>query len=257
MHYYPHNIADYTLDTAHLEPLEDLAYRRLLDLYYSTEQPIPLETQSVSRRLRLGFEVVEKVLLEFFERREDGWHQSRCDEEIANYHRKAEAAKSNGRAGGRPKKTQLVSAGFPEKTQLVILANPAETKSVSFANPAETGSKANQELELEPEPKREQPRARGEPPTVEEVKAFAETVMASAECAEKFWNGCEAVGWVSRHGQPIADWRPLFRNFASSWKANEAQRSKPPNGQPTTQQDFRLAPDGLGGFVKIPRKDKQ
>lgn len=62
-------------------------------------------------------------------------------------------------------------------------------------------------------------------PTVEEVKAYAPTVSASAECAEHFWNGSEAAGWVNKHGQPIADWRPLFRNFATAWKAND-QRTK-------------------------------
>ncbi|TXH13476.1 MAG: DUF1376 domain-containing protein, partial [Hyphomicrobiaceae bacterium] len=41
MHHYPFHPGDYMLDTAHLEPMEDLAYRRLLDFYYSSEKPIP------------------------------------------------------------------------------------------------------------------------------------------------------------------------------------------------------------------------
>ena len=52
MNYYPHHIGDYRSDTTHLSNEEDLAYRRLLEMYYDTEQPIPLETQWVARRLR-------------------------------------------------------------------------------------------------------------------------------------------------------------------------------------------------------------
>ncbi|RPP48164.1 hypothetical protein IPC1156_32430, partial [Pseudomonas aeruginosa] len=38
MNFYPFHPGDYMLRTAHLEPLEDLAYRRLLDLYYVGEK---------------------------------------------------------------------------------------------------------------------------------------------------------------------------------------------------------------------------
>lgn len=105
------------LDTAHLEPMEDLAYRRLLDLYYSNESPIPLETQSVARRLRLVLDVVEKVLLEFFQHSESGWKHRRCDAEIASYKAMAERNRKNGKAGGRPKKTQRVTTGNPPESQ--------------------------------------------------------------------------------------------------------------------------------------------
>ena len=37
MNYYPFHLGDYAARTAHLEPMEDLAYRRLLDLYYLGE----------------------------------------------------------------------------------------------------------------------------------------------------------------------------------------------------------------------------
>ena len=61
MHYFQFNIADYRSATTHLSNDEDLAYRRLLDMYYDTEQKIPLDTQWVARRLRVGTEVVEAV----------------------------------------------------------------------------------------------------------------------------------------------------------------------------------------------------
>lgn len=117
MHHYPFHPGDYMLDTAHLEPMEDLAYRRLLDSYYTSEVHIPLETQSVARRLRLGCEVIEKVLVEFFERTESGWKHRRCDAEIASYKAMAERNRTNGKQGGRPKKTQRVASGNPVATQ--------------------------------------------------------------------------------------------------------------------------------------------
>jgi uncharacterized protein YdaU (DUF1376 family) len=128
MNYYPFHPGDYLRDTAHLQPMEDLAYRRLLDLYYESEAPIPTETQQVSRRLRLGSDVVEMVLNEFFICTEFGYTHKRCDAEIANYHARQERSRCNGKLGGRPKKTQQV-----------ILANPEVTQS----KPRETQTKAN------------------------------------------------------------------------------------------------------------------
>jgi uncharacterized protein YdaU (DUF1376 family) len=117
MNHYPHHIGDYVKATVHLSPDEDLCYRRLLDMYYDTESPIPLETQSVSRRLRMGSEVVETVLKEFFISRSDGWHSLRCDMEIREYHARAEKNRVNGKRGGRPKKTQSVILGNPTLSQ--------------------------------------------------------------------------------------------------------------------------------------------
>lgn len=93
--------------------MEELAYRRLLDMYYDTELPIPLETESVSRRLRLGSDVVSNVLKEYFYECEDGWRNERCDAEIAAYRRKADQARINGKLGGRRHKTEQV----PTKNQ--------------------------------------------------------------------------------------------------------------------------------------------
>jgi len=118
MHYYSFHPGDYLKDTAHLSLLEDATYRRLIDFYYTSEQPIPVATQSVSRRLRLDCQMVDSVLAEFFELREDGWHQTRCDDEITAYHALCERNRANGKAGGRRKRTQSVPSGNPVATQM-------------------------------------------------------------------------------------------------------------------------------------------
>lgn len=104
MNYYPHHIGDYITATAHLTMIEDGAYRRLLDLYYSTEKPLPLERKALYRlaraRAREEQEAINIVLEEFFELGDDGWTHSRCDEEIAKAKEKgidAEAKKDNER----------------------------------------------------------------------------------------------------------------------------------------------------------------
>lgn len=103
MFYFSFHITDYRAATAHLSNEEDLAYRRLIEMYYDTEQPIPVETQWVSKRLRVGSEVIETVLKDMFELTEEGWRHARCDKEIAHYHHLAERNRANGKRGGRPK----------------------------------------------------------------------------------------------------------------------------------------------------------
>ena len=90
--------------TLHLTPEEDLAYRRLLDMYYDTESAIPKDILWVSRRLRMDSKIVESVLNEFFELNDEGYKNYRADGEIADYHKFLEKQKANGRLGGRPKK---------------------------------------------------------------------------------------------------------------------------------------------------------
>ena len=43
MNYYPFHIGDYLSATRHLSWEEDCAYRRLLDVYYTSEKPLPIE----------------------------------------------------------------------------------------------------------------------------------------------------------------------------------------------------------------------
>jgi uncharacterized protein YdaU (DUF1376 family) len=117
MHYYQFNIGDYNKHTMHLSPIEDITYRRLLDMYYDTELPIPNNIPWVSRRLRIEAGIVKSVLLEFFEPSDDGYKNHRADIEIAAYHGFLEKQKSNGIKGGRPKKTHGIPKPNPNLTQ--------------------------------------------------------------------------------------------------------------------------------------------
>lgn len=107
MIWYKFHIGDYISHTMHLDDAEDLAYRRLLDWYYMSEKPIPLDVALVARRIRLDEDVVEPVLAEFFERTEQGYIQARADKEIAAYNVRVDLNKKNGKLGGRPKTNEV------------------------------------------------------------------------------------------------------------------------------------------------------
>ena len=104
MIWYKFNIGDYLAETMHLADAEDLAYRRLLDWYYISEQPLPLDLAAVARRVRLDEDVVTPVLLEFFEKTDVGYIHARADKEIARYNKRVKANSQSGKLGGRPKK---------------------------------------------------------------------------------------------------------------------------------------------------------
>lgn len=120
MHYFYFNIGDYRSNTSHLSNEEDLCYRRLIDMYYDREAPIPLDTEWVSRRIRVGPEVVINVLKDFFRETQDGWVNERCDEELAKYSATCDKNRRNSVKGGRPKKRTvkgLKPSGFPLETE--------------------------------------------------------------------------------------------------------------------------------------------
>ncbi|MCI4431598.1 MAG: YdaU family protein [Burkholderiales bacterium] len=89
MNYYEHHIGDYAEATAHLSFIEDAAYSRLIRKYYAIEKPLPADLKAVQRlvgaRSKEEREAVGTVLEEFFTLQDDGWHNRRCDEEIAKY----------------------------------------------------------------------------------------------------------------------------------------------------------------------------
>jgi uncharacterized protein YdaU (DUF1376 family) len=112
--WYKFHLGDYITHTTHLSDAEDLAYRRLLDLYYMSEKPIPLNTESVSRKIRIDLDITESVLGEFFQHTENGYVNSRCDAEIAKYQAQVENNRQLGKRGGRPKKTESITETEPK-----------------------------------------------------------------------------------------------------------------------------------------------
>ena len=135
MFYYQFNIGDYLKHTAHLSPLEDIAYRRLLDIYYDTEMPIPTDIPRVSRRLRIDPDTIKLVLDEFFEYTDSGYRNKRADGEIAAYHAFLEKQKANGIKGGRPKTKPTANPPLTQAEPKITLTTNREPLTVNQDNP--------------------------------------------------------------------------------------------------------------------------
>lgn len=127
---YQFHIRDYLTKTRHLTQIEDLAYRRLLDCYYTEEQPLPTEPEQCARLIAMRESVAEvtAVLKEFFDLQEDGWHNDRADAEIIKYQSFGEAGRrgaakrwgtkdGNGEANSPPNATPIATNNHKPKTK--------------------------------------------------------------------------------------------------------------------------------------------
>lgn len=92
--------------------LEHGAYTLLMDRYYATECGIPADRAYPWARARTEEEraAVDAVLNEFFSLVDGVWVKARIESEIAKANARIEAARANGKTGGRPKKN-------PDETQ--------------------------------------------------------------------------------------------------------------------------------------------
>jgi len=97
MHYYNFNIGDYQTHTAHLDPLEDIAYRRLIDWQFLHERPIPLDIEVVAKqiRMRTHSECIAYVLQEYYDETPEGYINKRVTQEIERFHDKSDKARAS------------------------------------------------------------------------------------------------------------------------------------------------------------------
>lgn len=102
MKYYQHHIGDFNNGTRHLTRVERSLYRDMLELYYDTEQPLNSDINKLARRILAHTEEEREAMLivleEFFVLQDDGWHNARCDAEIAKYQEQVEQASRAGKA---------------------------------------------------------------------------------------------------------------------------------------------------------------
>lgn len=181
MNYYERHLGDYARDAGHLSVLEHGVYTLLLDRYYVTEKGIPEDQAHRIARAQTKEEhkAVESVLKEFFTLVDGVWINKRCEEEIECAYARINASQSNGKKGGRPKKS---------KTQTEPKPNPPETQQVStginLGSQNETQSKALQS----PITNLHTPDTRGD------RSPHSETAVASERKPE--WGGVEPPEFV-------------------------------------------------------------
>ena len=106
MHYYQHHIGDFIKATARLTDSQSMAYLRLIWKYYDDERPLPNELDVLAFQVGATESDVSLILRSYFKLEDDGWHQSRCDTEIAEYHKKSEQASNAGKASAEARKNK-------------------------------------------------------------------------------------------------------------------------------------------------------
>lgn len=129
MYSFQFHIRDYVTKTRHLSLMEDLAYRRLIDAYYTEESALPADVQACARliAMREHADAVEAVLREYFLLTDTGWTNPRCDQEIARFR----ALQESGRRASALR--WKASDGSP-------IRNPSGTHQEPNANPMPTSN---------------------------------------------------------------------------------------------------------------------
>ena len=146
MHYYSFNIGDYSSHTSRLPPIQDLAYRRILDLYYLTERPLSGCSTDVAQEIGLfDFESdVAFVLGKYFYEDDGNWVNDRCESEILVYKNKQKMASKAGKASGKARKLKACEHTFNERStdvQPTIKQEPITSNHKPITSKQETSPK--------------------------------------------------------------------------------------------------------------------
>ena len=104
MHYYQHHIGDFIKATARLSDSQTIAYLRLLWMYYDTEKPLILDTELLAFQIGTSIQDTELLLRTFFILSDEGWKQTRCEEEISSYREFLNKKSMAGRASAEQRK---------------------------------------------------------------------------------------------------------------------------------------------------------
>jgi uncharacterized protein YdaU (DUF1376 family) len=100
MHFYPFHIGDYMAHTRHLSPMEDLAYRRMIDAAHLGEAGLEGDAAAIARAIGLRDHAAEvaSVLSDFWHLADGVWRNKRVDAEVARYREKQHKAAASAAA---------------------------------------------------------------------------------------------------------------------------------------------------------------
>lgn len=232
MNYYEHHIGDYDADTAHLSWLEDMAYTRLMRLYYRKEAPIPADIAQACRLVRAQSRderrAVETVLNEFFVLADDGWHQARCDAEVSAYQARVEHNRRVGKKGGRPRKTPVETE--PENNPQGLKTEPEQNPPGYFREP-EQNPPQTPDPNISPSLRSGEVRASRLPDDWQLPDPWREwavnerpelDVQRTADSFADYWRGK-----AGKDGRKV-DWLATWRNWVRNERAPPQARASPP-----------------------------
>jgi uncharacterized protein YdaU (DUF1376 family) len=209
MHYYQHHIGDFIKDTSYLTNEEVGIYMKLLWLYYDTEKPLPkdLFILSMKANARNSESIVTGILNMFFIESNDGWHHTRCDQEIAHYHSLLETASKAGKASAAKRASNARSTPVqPTKNQEPITKN--HIKTITPAGVSESIFKDYMEVRKAKKAKWTETALKGL--IRESEKAGISLQEAMQICCERGWIGFKA-DWIQQEAKKAQE-LPLRTN---------------------------------------------
>jgi uncharacterized protein YdaU (DUF1376 family) len=204
LNYYERHIGDYLKNTAHLSLLEHGIYTRLLDVYYTREDGIPVDqverlvgARSKDERTALG-----EVLDEFFIVDDGVLRQARCDREIERFKDKQRKAKASAdarwsnterNANASPNAMRTHSEGNALQSPVTSNQTPVTKKSRETARGSRLPTDFNPDFDFAVE--------QGIANTPEEASKFVD-----------YWNAQPGQKGVK------ADWQATWRNWCRNAK---------------------------------------
>lgn len=245
MNFWKRYPADYQRKTARLSLQEHGAYTLLLDEQYTTEKPLPTEIGKLFRICRAmkksEKDAVRSVADHYFPLGPDGLRvNKRAVEELEEAAPAVQAARANGKKGGRPKKPTGIPTGQPTGIPTGFSGN----------NPAETQQKPSSKAPHSSDLREEK----------EKPPAGVQGGKASKRCPDSFVVTAELVAWAKEHAPGVdvpretvklrnhefakakSDWPATWRN----WILEGFERMRPSGGgnaKSFRERDEQLAAD--------------
>jgi len=214
MHYYQHHIGDFIKATARLSDSQSMAYLRLLWMYYDSEKPLKPDSKILAFQIGASIEDTELLLEAFFWLADNGWHHTRCDQEISEYHALVDKKANAGRASAERRKNKSTT---PDEQ--VLNTCSTDVQLTSNQEPVTNNHK----------PKREQQRGTRLPPDfllTDDWIGFCRQQRPELDPREVF-DGFRDY-WVAQPGQKgvKTDWTATWRNWVRRQQATRKTASE-------------------------------
>jgi uncharacterized protein YdaU (DUF1376 family) len=238
--HYQRNIGDLAAATRGMTLLQRGAYDALLDAYYLSERPLPLDRNACYRLAGAisnpERDAVNFALITFFYQQDDGWHQKRCDAELARWYAKSEKARESSAiavAVRRANAKHLATERSPDDQPNGHLPTTHDPRPITALPQPPSGVSV---MTVPPAPKKAPPKPSLKPlppgfGISDRVRAWAEEKGHTRleERLEHF------LGYVRRSGKRYVDWdEALMGAIREDWAR---LANKPPPGS-------RLSPAG-------------
>lgn len=257
MIFYKRYVARIQIATGHLTPCEFGVYDRLLDHYYAKEEPLPTELSRccaiAGAQTKADRVAVAAVLAEFFEQDDAGrWHQKTANEMIAEAQPKIEAARQNGKLGGRPSKANLTARAALQEPVGFSLGSDSEPNLKASQRQNQNGSEAKASAAADASAAVDKS-TNTEPPAVDRrwlwatAKALLVEAGSSEEAAREFMGSLvkdftEPVAFQAVSSANAANLKPIN---PKAWliATCKALKAKPAGGQYETAEETRARLD--------------